>query len=221
MVERFLADFPEPVENVTFSGITFGAPGLRSDIAEANNPQILDFQHVGDLVGGFIADGGEVIHLVRPDLWHLFVNLEQHDMNQYLTTMTALEDSGLASQTDGYRGVDGRGVVVGTSNNDGLDSSSESAVFGLGEIFAGGSGADIIEGGNGNDLLAGGSGNDALLGEDGDDYLFGGNNSDFLIGGKGDDYLLGGYGNDVFVFEDRLIGNDGADVIGGDRKSVV
>ena len=58
-------------------------------------------------------------------------------------------------------------------------------------VFAGGSGDDVINGGAGSDVLTGGDGNDIINGRGG---------ADRIIGGLGADTLTGGAGNDTFVF---------------------
>jgi len=133
---------------------------------------------------------------------------------------------------DSLGGGDGDDFLSGQGGADRLD---------------GGTGGDRIKGGIGNDLLLGGLGDDRLMGEDGDDVLEGGAGNDVLRGQAGDDLLTGDLGDDLLnggvgvdrvleIFDgdflltdtalvgpgtDRLIGMDGATLMGGSSDNVL
>jgi Ca2+-binding RTX toxin-like protein len=98
---------------------------------------------------------------------------------------------------------------------------------------------DWIYGGAGDDTIRGGQGNDIIYGDDrfdftliGDDFLYGDGGNDRLVGGPGRDEIRGGTGNDTIygdygvngptdgtagLFNDRLFGDEGADLINGQQ----
>jgi hypothetical protein len=80
---------------------------------------------------------------------------------------------------------------------------------GVGNIFTGSGGHDILVGGAMDDVIDAGSGWDFLDGGAGSDYLFGRDGDDILRGGRGPDFLFGGQGNDTYAFNR----GDGADVV--------
>jgi Ca2+-binding RTX toxin-like protein len=79
----------------------------------------------------------------------------------------------------------------------------------LGNLVAGGLGADHVLGLQGDDTLLGGTGGDLLGGGKGRDRLEGGAGDDTLFGGRGDDLLIAGAGRN------ELQGNRGGDTILG------
>ncbi|HAA51555.1 MAG TPA: hypothetical protein DCE43_17685, partial [Planctomycetaceae bacterium] len=129
----------------------------------------------------------------------------------------------------------GRDSMAGGAGNDFLSGQ------GGADRLDGGSGRDRLKGGIGSDVLSGGADDDRLMGEDGDDVLDGGDGNDLLRGQGGNDTLTGSLGDDLInggdgddrVLEtydgdflltdatllgpgsDRLIGMDGATLIGG------
>ena len=88
----------------------------------------------------------------------------------------------------------GAGVIVGTENNDTINT---------------GSGSQIINALGDDDTIASGSGDDEVWGGDGNDSIRGGGGDDIIHGGDGDDLLTGNGGANTFVFAS----NNGQDTI--------
>ncbi|HEX8911301.1 MAG TPA: Ig-like domain repeat protein, partial [Humisphaera sp.] len=82
----------------------------------------------------------------------------------------------------------GRLIAYGLGGNDVLTARN----VGLGALFYGGDGNDVLTGGRKRDLLVGGDGNDTIRGTGGGDLLVGGNGRDVLRGGSSDDLLVAG-----------------------------
>ncbi|MFT3858428.1 MAG: calcium-binding protein [Aquabacterium sp.] len=61
-------------------------------------------------------------------------------------------------------------------------------ISGVGQSFAGTTGADVLDGGIGNDTLSGGTGNDTLYGDAGNDSMDGGDGADTYVFGRGDGF---------------------------------
>lgn len=118
------------------------------------------------------------------------------------------------------------------------------------DVLFGGSGDDTFRGNAGDDILRGGKGNDWLMGGDGNDKLDGGAGADRIDGGEGRDLVdygnssagidvnltratqIGGFAHgdtlasieDIWgsAFNDRLVGDAGANVIhGGDGDDAI
>ncbi len=136
-----------------------------------------------------------------------------------------------ASKTVIEGSADGDRLAAGTPPPSGHISNLLYGGEGDDEIFAAGTGDDLL-GGKGNDLLIGnvlddwlfgGAGEDVLdagegngnlvAGGDGDDRLVGRTGSDWMVGGRGDDRVSGGAENDV------LEGAGGADSVDGGAGS--
>jgi Ca2+-binding RTX toxin-like protein len=131
-----------------------------------------------------------------------------------------------------FTGTSGPDVVVGTDDADQISGGDGN------DSLSGGGGDDAIDGDNGNDVLDGGAGNDTLRGGAGDDVLRGRAGDDVIDGGEGNDLASfrsapngvyvslwdhrsvdTGEGRDTLVgiesvegsaFDDRLIGDEGA-----------
>jgi len=161
-----------------------------------------------------------------------YVDVENVFGSGYSDVLSGDASSNLVDGADGDDLLDGAG-------------GADSLVGGVGnDTLAGGSGADTLEGGYGNDLLMGQADNDLILGGHGNDTLRGGAGTDTLNGGGGIDIVsysdaasaviidMGAgtkSGNtdaigDVFLsiegvegsnFNDRLIGNDAANLLLG------
>ncbi|WP_270729596.1 calcium-binding protein [Shimia sp. Alg240-R146] len=136
-----------------------------------------------------------------------------------------LTGSGLDDTIDGLGGDD---RLVGLSGDDIMsgDEGADTLLGGFGvDVLSGDAGNDLVKGGLGNDFLFGNEGDDTLVGSGGDDVLSAGNGSDQLEGGAGADILLSveadgaqGAADQLFggADNDRLIGDDGDTMTGGD-----
>ena len=122
------------------------------------------------------------------------------------TIVVAAGETGTAALTigvnDGFQTTTATiSVRVGGAGGDVFSGGSGADLLmgGVGaDTLSGGAGADVLCGGLGADTLAGGAGNDALEGERGADVLSGGDGNDVLRGGQGDDTLTGNAGGDSF-----------------------
>ncbi|OWJ64332.1 calcium-binding protein [Inquilinus limosus] len=136
-------------------------------------------------------------------------------------------------------------TIIGTDNADFIHPPGYAPVGGYNDMPVATDGADTIDGGGGNDILYGGGGNDILTGGAGDDFLYGGIGDDLLIADSFDtlfNAVFGGPGRDTLTFagaaagviasvqnpqasievvigssfDDKLFGDDGTDLQGGD-----
>ncbi|WP_342078337.1 calcium-binding protein [Yoonia sp. SS1-5] len=143
-------------------------------------------------------------------------------------------------------GTNGNDILDGTDGDDTLKGGRGN------DIIDGRAGDDLIEGGDGRDALTGGTGDDVIRGGDGNDFIRGGEGADNIDGGRGVDTATysdsdeavtvslnqgttpqggGDAEGDVLrnienlngsAFNDRLIGNNNANVIkGGDGNDTI
>ena len=132
--------------------------------------------------------------------------------------------------------IEGLNTIVGTNGDDvitGTPGDDVISALGGNDVVDGSNGDDFLCGGPGNDAIGGGEGNDTISGDEGDDQLNGGPGFDFVdfdiaprvmidlaarkATGWGFDRLGGFEGAMGSDFDDRIVGDEGVNVLLGFR----
>jgi Ca2+-binding RTX toxin-like protein len=109
------------------------------------------------------------------------------------TTTSILGSNTGQAWADVFEGTEGPDEIVGTPEDDQIDSKGGND-FNLGDSrFQEGSGNDNIISGEGNDNNIGNGGDDNIIGRDGDDQLTGGVGRDIFVCGEGEDDTVTDY----------------------------
>ena len=188
-------------------------------LTEASYAFLLDFDAVGNLVGG-VGDIDD--ELEGPDSRvesESEVESEAEAEAGYGVAAAAAATAAASVFSDVSATTSVATTDVGSIFGDSFDGTAED------DFISGTDRIDVIRGGLGQDFLRGGAGGDRIDGGEGADFISGGAGGDYLNGGLGRDYLVGGRGNDVVDgsggLDTAFIGNDQNKEIFRDAQGVV